>query len=339
VSLKNSEVDLRLDSCADITLISSEFYDSLLDKPKIKQGMRMQLWQLTDKDSKLRGFVRIPIFMISNEGDVIEMEAEAYVVLNMTVPILLGEDFQQSYEACVTRNVETGTHLSFHHHDYRVRAMPVERTKDIERLRQSAYMVGQYVHRQLHRRNKGKRHCRKVKFGLEEKTVRTAEDYCLKPHESKTIRVEGQLGEDRDWLIKKNLLANANDSFFVVPNVLISAAHPWVPIANPTDQLRYIRKGEIIGSISDPGEFFDSPKSPEEFKQFREGAEKIWTVIAVQMSMDDNKEEESEPEEYGPKTVAMLDPMIYPSSRLKDLIDIGSLPEYLKERAWAMLQK
>ena len=337
--MKNSEVDLQLDSCADITLISSEFYDSLLDKPKIRQGMWMQLWQLTDKDSKLRGFVRLPIFMVTDDGDVIETEAEAYVVPNMTVPILLGEDYQQSYEACVTRNVEEGTHLSFRCHDYRIRAMPVERTKDFERLRQSAYMVRQFVRRRLHRRNKGKRHRRKVKFGLEEKTVRAAEDYHLKPHESKPIKVEGQLGEDRDWLIQKNLLANANDSFFVVPNILISAAHPWVPIANPTDQPRYIRKGEIIGSICDPETYFDSPGSPEEFKQFREGAEKIRTVIAVQMNLGDNKQEESEPEEYGPKTAAMPDPTVYPSSQLKDLIDVGSLPDYLKERAWTMLQK
>ena len=341
-SLKNTEIDLRLDSCADITLISSEFYDSLTDKPKLKQGMRMQLWQLMDKDSKLKGFVNIPIYMVTENGDVVETEAEAYVVPNMTVPILLGEDFQQSYETCVTRNVEEGTHISFRRHDYRIRAMPVERTKDLNRLRQSAYMVGQFVRRRLHRHNKGKRHRRKVKFGLEEKTVRAAEDYRLKPHESKPIRVEGQLGEDRDWLVQKNLLANANDTFFAVPNVLISAAHPWVPIANPTDHPRYIRKGEIIGCICDPGGYFDSPDSPEEFSRFQETAEKIRTVIAVQMGEEDSKsqgEEDSEPEDYGPKTAAMPDPTIYPSAQLEDLIDVGSLPDHLKERAWVMLRK
>jgi len=101
-SLENGKTDLRLDSCADITLISSEFYDSLVTKLRVKQGMRMQLWQLTDKDSKLRGFVCIPIYMVTDEGDTIEMEVEAYVIPNMTVPILLGEDYQQSYEVCIT---------------------------------------------------------------------------------------------------------------------------------------------------------------------------------------------------------------------------------------------
>ena len=197
-SLKNAETDLRLDSCADITLISYEFYESLAVKPSIKQGMRLQLWQLMDKDSKLKGFVRIPIFMTTESGDVLEMEAEAYVVPNMTVPILLGEDYQQSYEVSVTRNVELGTHVGFGQHDHRIRAVPVERTNYFGRLRQSTYMANQFVRRQFHRRNKAKRHRQKVKFGTEERTVQASEDYKLKPH-------EGHLGEDREWLVQKNL--------------------------------------------------------------------------------------------------------------------------------------
>lgn len=52
--LNNSPTDLRLDSCADVTLISEEYYNSLGAKPPIQQGLRMKLWQLTDKDSSLK---------------------------------------------------------------------------------------------------------------------------------------------------------------------------------------------------------------------------------------------------------------------------------------------
>ena len=339
--LNNVETDLRLDSCADITLISHEFYEGLVSKPSIKQGMRMRLWQLTDKDSQLKGFVRIPIYMTTSDSDVLETEAEAYVVPGMTVPILLGEDYQQSYELNVTRNVEEGTHISFGRHDHRIRAIPVERTNDFNRLRQSAYMVGQYIRRQCHRRNKAKRHRRKVKFGVQEKVVRASEDYRFKPHESKPIRVEGQLGEDKEWLVQKNLLSNANDTFFAVPNVLISAAQPWIPVANPTDHPQYIRKGEIIGTLVDPATFFDSPKSTEELQKFQKAAEVIKTVIAIQSKQEESPREESEEEQeqYGPKTAAMPDPDLYPSDQLEDLIDVGSLPDHLKEEAWAMLRK
>ena len=256
--LNNFETDLRFDSCADITLISHEFYEQLMLKPSIKQGMRMCLWQLTDKDSQLKGFVCIPIYMTMVEGNILETEAEVYVVPDMTVPILLGEDYQQSYESGITCNGEEGTHIFFGQHKHRIQAVPVKRTKDFGHLRQSVYLVGQYIRHRFHQRNKGKKHHHKVKFGIDEKTIRAAADYLLKPHESKPIKVEGQLGEDREWLVQKNLLANANNTFFAVPNMLIMAAHPWVPIANPTDHPRYIRKGEIIGALADPNTFFDS---------------------------------------------------------------------------------
>lgn len=96
----------------------------------------MKLWQLTDKDATIKGLVKLPVTMISKNGELIETEAEAYVVPRMTVPILLGEDFQLTYKIGVTRNVEEGTVISFGRTDYEVRARGVERTKDSTCLRQ-----------------------------------------------------------------------------------------------------------------------------------------------------------------------------------------------------------
>jgi len=134
---------------------------------------------------------------------------------------------------------------------------------DFDRMGQSAMLAGHFIQSKLHRRAKAKRHRQKVKFGIEEKTVCAAEDVCLKPHECKPVRVEGQLGENKEWLVQKNLLANANDSYFTMPNTLISADNPWVPIANPSDRPCYIHKGEVIGVLEDPAEFFETPVSPE----------------------------------------------------------------------------
>ena len=61
-SMRNDQIDLRLDSCADVTLISQEFLESLKDCPSCQKGLKMDLWQLTDKDAKIQGYVRIPIF-------------------------------------------------------------------------------------------------------------------------------------------------------------------------------------------------------------------------------------------------------------------------------------
>ena len=125
-NIKNGIVDLRLDSCTDMTLISEDFFQSLKGAPKVIQGMQMQLWQLTDKDSSLKGFICIPISMQSEEGILLESEVEAYIVPGMTVPILLGEDYQLNYEVEVTRNVEAGSHIHFAGTDFKVPAHRVE---------------------------------------------------------------------------------------------------------------------------------------------------------------------------------------------------------------------
>ena len=47
----------------------------------------------------------------------------------------------------------------------------------------------------------------------------------------------------------------------------------------------------------------------------------------------------SEQEDYGLKTAAMPDLTKYPSSRMEEFIDVGSLLEHLKEKAWEMLHR
>jgi len=235
-NLSNMRTNLHLDSCANVTLISSEYYDSLKGTPAIQQGMQMKLWQLTDKDSTLRGFVWTPIFMMTNDGVILESEAEAYVIPGMTVAILLGEDYQLTYEIGVSRNVEEGPRVHFGRSEWQIRAQQVDRTNNFQWMHQSAWSVGSFVCSKLHRRRKNKCHRQKVKFGTEEQVVRAKEDYCLHPHECKPIQVEGQLDEDRDWLVTKNLLSGADDTYFTVPNTLISAANPWVPVTNPSDR-------------------------------------------------------------------------------------------------------
>ena len=161
--------------------------------------------------------------------------------------------------------------------------------------------------------------------------------------------MEGQLDVDQDWLVQKSLLANANDSYFAVPNTLISARNPWVPIANRTNQLRYIRKGEVIGSLHNPKEFFETPDLAEPAGTLRRHATAITAIIAAQMQVDTptdattptvpSQQVPDEEENYGPKTAAMPDLTDYPSARMEELIDVGTLPDHVRSQAWTMLRK
>lgn len=126
---------------------------------------------------------------------------------------------------------------------------------------------------------------------MDQKIVRAKEDYKIRPHECKQIEVEGQLGEDRDWLVSKNLLLGADDSYFVVPNTLISASNPWVPVGNPSNRPRYIRKGEVIGVLSNPDEYFDHVKTLEDWERHCKHVEVIASIIQIQVAADQKQTE------------------------------------------------
>ena len=121
-----------------------------------------------------------------------------------------------------------------------------------------------------------------------------------------------------------------------------------MPIANPTDQPRYVRKGEVIGILEDPSEFFETPVTPEHKEVLTKHAAAMSAIITMQMSggeaslsVDYNQKvgDPVEQEDYRPKTAAMPNSTIYPSSQMESLIDVGSLLDHLKAEAWEMLQR
>jgi hypothetical protein len=80
----------------------------------------MKLIQLTHEEADIKGFITVSLYVMTEEGFLIETEAEAYVVPGMSIPILLGEDYQLNYEIALTRNVESGTKLHFQNWQYTV---------------------------------------------------------------------------------------------------------------------------------------------------------------------------------------------------------------------------
>jgi hypothetical protein len=54
------DIQLWLDSGADITLISEECYRSLKIKPRLRQGMKLKLWALTN-NARILGYINLSI--------------------------------------------------------------------------------------------------------------------------------------------------------------------------------------------------------------------------------------------------------------------------------------
>ncbi|KAJ7443799.1 hypothetical protein FB451DRAFT_1413427 [Mycena latifolia] len=196
--------------------------------------------KLTDKGTVIKGYTKLKILMLTTSGELLETEVEAYVVKGMGVPILLGEDYQLNYELGVSRSLEEGTKVLFKDAPYEVEANGVE--PFIGRAEVHSLAAGLTTHSRRftqakeHHRAKARRQRRTRRNGGEQRTIRAAEDYRIRAHECKVIRVDGDFSDDREWLVEKNLLANSEDTFFTVPNVLISARAPKVPVSNMSDK-------------------------------------------------------------------------------------------------------
>jgi hypothetical protein len=103
---------LRLDSGADITLISKECYKAMECCPKLQKGMKLSLFELTNQ-AKILDYINLRVFMPTMDGRMLEFVEEAYMIPDMNVPVLLGEDFQVNYKVSVLRMAQE-THLSIH---------------------------------------------------------------------------------------------------------------------------------------------------------------------------------------------------------------------------------
>ena len=121
--------------------------------------------------------------MESSDGVILETEAEAYVVPDMTIPILLGEDYHLNYELTIAHRINFKSFVNFSGVPYLVLARGVSRTGDFQRMHQSASAVASFIKLKLHKRNKAKKARDKKKFGIEKRAIHAAEDYRLQPSE------------------------------------------------------------------------------------------------------------------------------------------------------------
>ena len=94
-----------IDSGSDITLISNKLYNSIKPKLPIHMGKKIGLVQVTSKTS-IEKFVKIKLEFKTDNGP-IQMEVEAYIVDNMSSPIILGNDFAEQYEISILRSKGT----------------------------------------------------------------------------------------------------------------------------------------------------------------------------------------------------------------------------------------
>ncbi|PPQ83356.1 hypothetical protein CVT26_015166, partial [Gymnopilus dilepis] len=240
-SLNQEPIKVRLDTGADITLMSEDFYHSIDGLPRIKEGVRMKLYHLTG-GARVLGYIKTPIYARTSEGEILEFEMEAYVVRGMRVPLLIGEDFQTCYELGLERS--TTGHAKVLVGKSPVRVIPAATTSAVDlgfQIRQ-AFLSQSWVRTKLPRRIRAKR---RTDSSSSEEPVLAARDVVIKAGTVCNVPVSAAFGNQNLWIVEKVVIGTETSDIMAAPTTFVNAANPYVPIANPGTRPLSILAGEI----------------------------------------------------------------------------------------------
>ncbi|TFY54605.1 hypothetical protein EVJ58_g8762 [Rhodofomes roseus] len=337
-SLSHPTVDCRADSGADISLISQEYLESLpaASRPKVKQGLKMNLFQLTG-GFRISGYIQTQVYIESEQGHVLKMTAECYVVPGMSAPLLLGEDFHVNYELSVTRSVAEGSAIRVGDTGYTIPA-----SSSVKRDRPGLKVIvkaadSKFVRAKTHRRHRANRYRELLKS--KRPSALAAQDVRIAPHSCRPVPIRPPLGTQSQWFVEKTVLGQSDGTFLLTTPTLVDSSHLYVPVTNPTDRPYMIREGEVLGPLHTPETYF-AASDPDLFAH----AQTVQTLIRGSVESRPSEEssttkETSTEDQWGPKTAELPDWENYPSSEMEKLLDIGpEWPPEQRERLVSMLQ-
>ena len=220
-----------------------------------------------------------------------------------------------------------------------VQAELAQQTKDFDRLRQSAFLVASFIKAKLHKINQRKHWEKERKKEGKEQKIRVAEDTRILPGFTRNA-VMGNLGDSPEWLLEHSLLSTSEDGFFAIPNTLFSSENPCILVSNLLARARTLRKGEVIGIISNPAEFLDKAMNLEDLQEKMQCAARSSIIInALHVSSNSQEQPLFDDETWGPKNAELPSDETYKAADLENLTDVGSLPDNLWEQVWNMLRK
>ncbi|EJD33687.1 hypothetical protein AURDEDRAFT_76785, partial [Auricularia subglabra TFB-10046 SS5] len=257
---------LTLDSGASLSLVNKAFLSKMRHPPKIRRGLSVRIAQLTSQTPDIEGFVKLPVFIRSEDGTLLEFEAETYVVPSMTVDVLMGEDWHLNYEMQVLRSVTEGTRVGVGESGF---YFPARSAKS-------------------HRRAKAAR--RRSKAAIGNGQLLAYRDTVIPAGTTVLVDVAGDLQQGRDWFVDRNIVNLGRDALLSVPNCLLStrteaivdehgqpsiARRSRLPVSNPSGSDLTLRAGTLLAYAKDPKDALATPADEDTAEQMLTAAQAL----------------------------------------------------------------
>jgi hypothetical protein len=350
-SLKESTIAAVGDSGAAPTLISRAYLESLQhSKPRLRAGQKLKLIQLKGS-AKCSQYVRLNLYFHSQLGPVCLKGVEAYVVDGMGSNLLIGEDTQLAWELHILRmkgksywKVGDSTHL--------IPAAVGSRPKE-------SFTVSWKPEEADTFKSTTPPRTTAASSSRQQWNAVARQDVTLNPESIATITVVSRgapiVGSA---YLEAIALKRGSDSFIRAPHGIVDLAPDGsfqVKIANTTKRRVLLRSGELVGHLFRANNALLSAEdlSATELNRFLTKATQLATLAS---NLDDKKTtstplqgplttEDVEPQDtehlgWGPKTADPGPDQIYPSEKLRDVIDVDpALNPTQREALYKIVEK
>ena len=210
----------------------------------------MKLYHLTG-GAKVLGYIKTELYATAQDESIVSFELEAYVVRNMNVPILLGEDFQTTYELSITRQATGQCEVLVGRSGCMIPAASALNV-DLGFEIRIAHSMQSFVRRKAVARAKTKGSAKK------QSEVLASEDTLIQPYSVRNVAISATFEGREDWIVEKIIIGMDDQNIMVAPTTWITASCPYIPIANTSPLPRYVRTGEVVGYLIDPETSLDT---------------------------------------------------------------------------------
>lgn len=310
----------------------------------------MKLYHLTG-NARVLGYVKTQLFAAAMDGTIVSFELEAYVVRDMRVPLLIGEDFQVTYELGLRRHASGRGEVYVGKSG---RILPASSASDVDlgfEIRHadtSQFFICAKAAVRAHRKNR--------ELGRDDgpPSVVAEEDVLIAAGSVHNVRVSSSFDGQTDWLVEKVVIGMEEGSVLAAPTTWINSETPYLPIVNPTTRPWYIRAGDIVGYLLNPADELDKPATDEEWAKYAASADALRSMIEGTLRVQDpgaapprhdfvpHGDDMLEGDEnWGPKTTAVPDDLVTePGVDVSKLVNLGpDIPDNIRPRLEEVLRK
>ena len=184
----------------------------MINAPRLREEMRMKLYHLTG-GAKVLGCVKTELYALARDESIVSFELEAYMVRNMNVPILLGEDFQTTYELSVTRYTSGHCYVAIGQSG-RVISAASSHNIDLGFEIRVAHSIQSFIRRKAVARGKKKGSTTKLM------EVVVLDDSLIQPYSVRNVAVHAAFEGCEDWIVEKVIIGTDDQNIMAAPTLV-----------------------------------------------------------------------------------------------------------------------